>query len=140
MLNEKDTLITEKVSELNRLKQKLGEDVDTDDEADDSSTAESIKEKVDRKSEKILKYDEENMNNMRALYDHQIELLKVKIQMLEKTCLNYKQGIKDMNKSFGYQQQTDEMSSIQIFKDMMQELQKTNAHLETERIDLQVIF
>ena len=73
---------------------------------------------------------------MKALYEHQIELLKVKIEMLEKTCSNYQQGIKEMNKSFGYQQQCDEMASMQNFKDIMQQLQKTNDQLETERIDL----
>ena len=78
------------------------------------------------------------MAGMKSLYEHQIDLLKVKIQMLEKTCLNYKQGIKDMNKSFGYQQQADEMNSIQVFKNLMTELQRANAQLETERIDLRV--
>ena len=64
--------------------------------------------------------------------------LKVKIEILEKTCGNYQQGIKEMNKSFGYQQQCDEMASMQTFKEIMQQLQKTNVQLETERIDLQV--
>lgn len=43
-----------------------------------------------------------------------------------------------MNKSFGQQQQTDEMTSMATFKDLMQQMHKTNAQLETERIDLQV--
>jgi len=47
-------------------------------------------------------------------------------------------GIKEMNKSFGQQQQTDEMTSMATFKDLMQQMHKTNAQLETERIDLQV--
>lgn len=89
-------------------------------------------------TEAIQKFDDQNMKNMKSLYEHQIDLLKKKIEMLEKTCENYKQGIKEMNKSFGYQQQNDEMASIQVFKDIMQQLQKTNVQLETERIDLQV--
>jgi hypothetical protein len=78
------------------------------------------------------------IKSIKALYEHQIELLKVKIEMLEKTCANYQQGIKDMNRNFGFQQHTDEITSMQIFRDLMQQLQKTNVQLETERIDLQV--
>ena len=47
-------------------------------------------------------------------------------------------GIKEMNKNFGLKQQNDEASSIQIFKDLMQDLQKTNVSLETAKIDLEV--
>ncbi|RMZ94614.1 hypothetical protein BpHYR1_051306, partial [Brachionus plicatilis] len=43
-----------------------------------------------------------------------------------------------MNKNFGIQQLSDEVNSIQTFKDLMQDLQKTNVYLETEKIDLQV--
>ena len=47
-------------------------------------------------------------------------------------------GIKEMNKSFGHQQQTDELASMANFKELMQQMHKTNAQLETERIELQV--
>jgi len=134
MLNEKDKIIKEKTAELSRLLK-----ANTNDEVSSPETGlEEDTTKNETTSAVITKYDDENLKNMKALYEHQIELFKVKIQMLEKTCLNYKQGIKEMNKSFGYQQQADEMSSIQMFKDLMQDLQKTNAQLETEKIELQV--
>jgi len=41
----------------------------------------------------IQKYDAENLKNIKSLYEHQIDLLKVKIDMLEKTCNNYKKGM-----------------------------------------------
>jgi chromosome segregation ATPase len=84
------------------------------------------------------KLESEGIKSMKALYEHQIGLLKDKIEMLERTCGNYKQGIKDMNRNFGFQQHADEVTSMQIFKDLVQQLQKTNVQLETERIDLQV--
>ncbi len=135
MLNEKDRVIKEKTAELNRLLKASGDDLIIPEVDLDGTTTNK-----ESKPQSLSKYDDENLKSMKALYEHQIELLKVKIQMLEKTCLNYKQGIKDMNKSFGYQQHADEMSSIQIFKDLMQDLQKTNAQLETERIELQVTY
>lgn len=128
MLNEKDSLIKEKTIEVTRLKKKFGDDSNPTDELNDSST----------NPDTFSKYDNINMENMKLLYEKQIEILKDKNDMLEKTCRNYRQGIKEMNKSIGYQQQADEMSSMHIFKDLMQELQRTNAQLETEKIDLKV--
>lgn len=43
-----------------------------------------------------------------------------------------------MNKNFGIQQLSDEANSIQAFRDLIQEIQKSNVNLETEKIDLQV--
>ena len=153
MLNEKDKSLKEKTNELNKLKHKLSkldstsltenEDVSYNDSNDiDSSLIDIMSSTSLNQSSAVNtnlnKFDSESMKNIKSLYEHQIELLKVKIEMLEKTCSNYQQGIKEMNKSFGYQQQTDEMTSMQIFKDIMQQLQKTNVQLETEKIDLEV--
>lgn len=153
MLNEKDKSLKEKTHELNKLKHKLSkldstsltenEDASYNDSNDiDSSLIDIMSSTSLNQSSAVHtnlnKFDSESMKNIKSLYEHQIELLKVKIEMLEKTCSNYQQGIKEMNKSFGYQQQTDEMTSMQIFKDIMQQLQKTNVQLETEKIDLEV--
>ena len=77
-------------------------------------------------------------NGKNKKFQNQIEMLKLQIKMLVKACLNYKQGIKEMNGHFGWKNTTDDLASIQIFKNIMQELQRTNAHLLTERIELQV--
>lgn len=133
ILNEKDSLIKEKNTELIRLKKKLGSSADYDVNDDENELNSSSSN-----PETFSKYDNINMENMKLLYEKQIEILKDKNDMLEKTCRNYRQGIKEMNKSIGYQQQADEMSSMHIFKELMQELQRTNAQLETEKIDLKV--
>lgn len=139
-----EEILNEKQTEIERLREALN-DSDNNNrlvesaaaEADDS-TASKVANLSSSSTTSLQKFDSDNIKNMKSLYEHQIELLKVKIEMLEKTCTNYQQGIKEMNKNFGLQQQSDEIASIQIFKDLMQQLQKHNVQLETERIDLQV--
>jgi chromosome segregation ATPase len=161
ILNEKDNQIKKKNAELKKVNKRVIflmnstrriADTTTNDDNENDSTNDSehfigdlsnVSNESDDKKDGIVessiqKFETENINNIKRLYEHQIELLRVKIEMLEKTCTNYKLGIKDMNKSFGVQQQTDEMTSIQTFKDLMQDMQKQNAQLETERIELQV--
>lgn len=135
-LREKETIIKEKTLELNQLKQRLNDSLE--DSSNQLDLTAEITESNNKTDTNLQKFDAENLKNIKSLYEHQIELLKVKIEMLEKTCQNYQKGIKDMNKSFGQQQQTDEMTSIQSFKELMQHMHKANAQLETERIDLQV--
>ncbi len=146
MLNEKDKHLRATMDELNELKKRIlhlnGQVEGGSDHAELISLAAgsnvAVANDLVSSNSNLSKFDAESMKNMKSLYEHQIELLKVKIEMLEKTCANYQQGIKEMNKSFGYQQQCDEMASMQTFKDIMQQLQKTNVELETQRIDLQV--
>ena len=141
MLGEKDKLLKATADELNDLKKRiLQQNGDHEQISIDSSLFVTASNTTGDPTiaSNLSKFDAASMKSMKALYEHQIELLKVKIEMLEKTCSNYQQGIKEMNKSFGYQQQCDEMASMQTFKDIMQQLQKTNVQLETERIDLQV--
>lgn len=148
MLAEKDLALKEQASELNRLRERLNkyESVENGDDLDNNENNQSaindssilLTSSMLNQSTAAVKYDSENIKSIKSLYEHQIDLLKVKIEMLEKTCADYRQGIKDMNRNFGFQQQNDEITSMQIFKDLMQQLQKTNVQLETERIDLQV--
>ncbi len=143
VLNEKNQVLKEKMDEINNLKKKLNEnDQEDDDENSESLVIEpkssSSSFNDTSASASFIKFESDTIKNMKALYEHQIDILKVKIEMLEKTCLNYQQGIKEMNSSFGYKQQNDEMVSIQVFKEIMQDTQKKNAQLETECIELQV--
>jgi chromosome segregation ATPase len=143
MLGEKDKQLKVTIDELNELKKRI---LEINEQGGDnhelismiSTSNTTITNGDPLVASNLSKFDANSMKTMKSLYEHQIELLKVKIEMLEKTCANYQQGIKEMNKSFGYQQQCDEMASMQTFKDIMQQLQKTNVQLETERIDLQV--
>ncbi|CAF1077712.1 unnamed protein product, partial [Brachionus calyciflorus] len=132
-----EEILSEKSKEITKLKQKLS----TFDHTESDSLTNDLKEETNNhqnSTNPIQKFESENIKNIKSLYEHQIDILKVKIEMLEKTCNNYQQGIKEMNKNFGIQQLSDEANSIQIFKDLMQDLQKTNVRLETEKIDLEV--
>ena len=95
-LAEKDKQLREKIADLNQFKQKLAKYENSQVEAESVSPV-ALKQNDLR----LAKFENDNINNIKSLYEHQIELLKVKIEMLEKTCSNYQQGIKDMNKSFG---------------------------------------
>ncbi len=147
ILNEKENLLREKCNEIQKLKDKLFKYEPNENENSESLSNNNHNNEINDTSitlsssllnQSTIKFDSDNMKSMKSLYEHQIELLKVKIEMLEKTCTNYQQGIKEMNRNFGFQQQHDEIQSMQTFKDLMQQLQKQNVELETEKIDLQV--
>lgn len=93
-LAEKDRQLREKIAELKLLKQKY-------EEPQDNEAVELAPRATNDVS--LAKIESDGMRNIKALYEHQIELLKVKIEMLEKACNNYQQGIKEMNKSFGWE-------------------------------------
>lgn len=86
----------------------------------------------------LERFDTSSLDSMKALYEHQLGLLKTRNEMLERTCTNYARGIKEMSANFGIQQHSDELASMATFKELMLDLQKQNVQLETERIDLQV--
>jgi hypothetical protein len=162
ILNEKEVLLKEKFEEIERLKRLLSDSRIERTDSEENEASESVDSNIGvtiadtsltsppelsssmllstsaSNAAQIQRIDADSIKSIKSLYEHQFELLKVKIEMLEKTCANYQQGIKEMNKIFGYQQQSDEMASMQIFKDIMQQLQKSNALLETDKIDLQV--
>ena len=73
---------------------------------------------------------------MTEIYEHQLELNKCKIQMLEKTCINYQNGLNDLNRSSDYLINLDK--NISTYKAIIDDLQKQNVQLETERIELNV--
>ena len=123
MLAAKDTSIRSLTAQLNKLQQQ--QQTNGSDENDDDQ------EEVNKEEEEVANppvsattttttgqsaSDAAAMQSMRSLYEHQLDLLKVRIEMLERTCADYQQGIKDMNKSFGYQQQSDGMASMHAFK------------------------
>jgi chromosome segregation ATPase len=148
MLGEKDQALKRALAELNELKAKViksneerqREPISLDSAVIDNAENDTPEIPIVQLSDtptQIQKYDR-GSESIKALYEHQLDLLKVKIELLEKTCGNYQLGIKEMNKSFGQQQHCDELTSMHTFKELMQQLQKTNVQLETERIDLQV--
>ncbi len=101
ILNEKENVIKEKTNELNQLKKKLNKMLDdgstkilSNEEKDDSSKLSNLSntEAISVGENPLQKFDAENLKNIKSLYEHQIELLKIKIDMLEKTCNNYQKG------------------------------------------------
>jgi hypothetical protein len=70
------------------------------------------------------------------IYEHQLELNKCKIQMLEKTCLNYQHAVNDLNRSSDHLINLDR--NISTYKSIIDDLQKQNVQLETEKIELHV--
>lgn len=78
-----EDVLTEKTKEINRLKQKLEHLGHISDDQVQNS---------DLNNQTINKFETDNIKNIKALYEHQIDILKVKIEMLEKTCTNYQRG------------------------------------------------
>lgn len=102
ILNDKENTIKEKTTELSQLKQKLNKMLDDGSvqllgsgvgggDEDLNSPLNNVGN-LTPGTNHIQKFDAENLKNIKSLYEHQIELLKVKIEMLEKTCHNYQKG------------------------------------------------
>ncbi len=95
-----EDILKEKQNELNQLKQQLQLQKNNDNNneqhlvTNSSTTPNNNNNNNENNSlSTIQKYDAENLKNIKSLYEHQIDLLKVKIDMLEKTCNNYKKGM-----------------------------------------------
>lgn len=78
-----EDVLAEKTKEITRLKQKLEQLGHIGDDQVQNS---------DLNNQAINKFEIDNIKNIKALYEHQIDILKVKIDMLEKTCTNYQRG------------------------------------------------
>lgn len=118
-LSEKDKTVITLENQLSLSGSKLNESKQIE------SSMKKLKEKFDI-----------DLKNMKELHDHQIELNRCKINMLEKTIENYQRAYNDLSKSSDAIVNFDSSSSI--YKGIIDEIQKLNAKLETEKIDLEV--
>ena len=84
MLNEKDHALKDALAELNQLKQRvmsLNGDEFVSEQQDTSMLNTSVNSTTNNHHSNLNKFDSENMKSMKALYEHQIELLKVNFML-----------------------------------------------------------
>ncbi len=125
-LAQKEQLISEKENSAILLKNQLAM---SESKFNDSKLVEMSTKKLKEKFDQDLK-------NMKEIHEHQTELNRVKTNMLEKTIENYQKGYNELSKSSDAIVNYD--SSKTVYTGIIDDIQKHNAQLETEKIDLEV--
>lgn len=87
-------------------------------------------------AKKIKEQYEADLRHFKQINEHQVGVLKSKIDMLEKTISNYHTGLSSLNKSSDEISQLD--TSQHVYKGIIDELQKLNVQLETDKIESDV--